>query len=239
MHHRECLPPEFSKPLHPIQIPMRVLSWALVALTPSLCLAADLSPASLKLHAAQIAPSLIKLRHEFHMYPELSLEEFNTSARIRRELDALGIPHFTPESLPTAVIGYLNEDHAGPVVALRADIDALPIQEQLSLDYASVHPGKMHACGHDVHMTMLLGAARLLKAHERALPGRVMLVFQPAEEGKGGAKRLIETGALDSIRAMVGQHVWPELPLGTFGVREGVIMAGEGWQFSCCFITFA
>lgn len=206
------------------------------------------SPVQWLARAATIRDDLIETRREFHMYPELSLAEHNTSDRIRRHLDALFIPHFSLPSIPTAVFGLLGAPPSPhrPTIALRADIDALPIQEALDdLPYKSRNPGVMHACGHDAHITILLGAARLLKDHETkpagtgtsgkqsgggyGLPGSILLVFQPAEEGKGGAKMIVDSGVLQQhgVRAVLGLHVWPELPSGHLGVREGVLMAAS------------
>lgn len=152
------------------------------------------SGAELLADAAAIQPWLVDVRREFHRYPELMYEEFNTSARIRSHLDELGIPYKHPYA-KTGVVATIGQGE--PVVALRADMDALPVQEPEGLEYASRHPGKMHACGHDAHVTMLLGAARLLKAREASLAGTVKLVFQPAEEGGAGkcAGRVRGSGA--------------------------------------------
>src|SRR5689334_4347497 len=140
---------------------------------------------------------VIELRHRLHRIPELGYEEFETAATIRAELDRLGIAHVAgvPDA-PTATIAWLG-NATKPCVALRADIDALPILERTGVLYASTHKGLMHACGHDGHTATLLGVAGLLKAMENDLPVCVKLIWQPAEEGGGGGERLVEAGVLD------------------------------------------
>ncbi|PNW75781.1 hypothetical protein CHLRE_12g560800v5 [Chlamydomonas reinhardtii] len=168
-------------------------------------------------------------RRDLHMMPELSFQEHNTSAYIRAQLDALGIPYTYPLGVTgiRAVLSGAGGD-AGPTVALRADIDGLPItEEHADLPYTSRTPGRMHACGHDSHAAMLLGAAKLLKARESQLPGRVVLLFQPAEEGLGGARALIRDGAVADVEAIHGLHVLPDLPSGIIGTRPGTIMAAS------------
>ncbi|KAI7846414.1 hypothetical protein COHA_000124 [Chlorella ohadii] len=166
---------------------------------------------------------LVSTRRLLHTIPELFYEEHNTSATIRRYLDELGIPYQYPVA-KTGVVGTIGS--GSPVVALRADIDALPIHEETGVEFASRSPGRMHACGHDAHMTMLLGAARLLKGMEKELKGTVRLLFQPAEEGGAGGDLLVKEGALDGVKAAFGMHVWPTLPSGSVRSRAGTIMAG-------------
>ncbi len=175
--------------------------------------------------AQAIAPDLAALRHAFHRCPELGNREFRTAARIEAELAALGIP--CRRLLDTAVVGTLTGGLPGKTVALRADMDALPLTEATGADFASETPGAMHACGHDVHMTAVLGAARLLAARRATLPGAVVFLFQPDEEGRGGARRMIEAGALDGVDAVFGAHVSPQLPLGDVGVRYGKFYAAS------------
>ena len=136
-------------------------------------------------------------RRQVHQIPELGYEEFKTAAAIRAELDRLEIRYVAgvPDA-PTATIAWIG-DTTKPCIALRADIDALPIPEQTGLPYASTHPGRMHACGHDGHTATLLGVAAVLKSIESDLPVCVKFIWQPAEEGGGGAERLVEAGVLD------------------------------------------
>jgi len=175
--------------------------------------------------ASAIAERLAGLRHAFHRCPELGNREFKTAERIEGELAALGIP--ARRLLDTAVVGTLTGGLPGRTVALRADMDALPLTEATGADFASENPGAMHACGHDVHMTAALGAARLLAARRDTLPGTVVFLFQPDEEGRGGAQRMIEAGVLEGVDAVFGAHVSPELPLGEVGVRSGKFYAAS------------
>jgi amidohydrolase len=178
--------------------------------------------------AQALLPRLIEIRRHLHQWPELSFHEYETSAFISKQLHDLGIAHDT-EVARTGVVGYLG-DGEGPTIALRADMDALPILEENDVPYRSRREGVMHACGHDAHSTMLLGAAMLLKQLEDQLPGRVKLIFQPAEEiiggdGYSGAKLMVEEGVVDDVDAIIGIHVDPTLPAGTVGVRPGPMMA--------------
>ena len=178
--------------------------------------------------AQALFPELVSIRRHLHQWPELSFEEYETGAFVAKTLHDLGIPHDT-EVARTGVIGYLGQGD-GPTIALRADMDALPIDEENDVPYRSKRPGVMHACGHDSHTTMLLGAAMLLKQVEDQLPGRVKLIFQPAEEiiggdGYSGAKLMVEEGVVDDVDAIIGIHVDPTLPAGKVGVRPGPMMA--------------
>ena len=175
--------------------------------------------------ANAIASDLKALRRAFHADPELGNREFHTAARIEAALNGWGIS--TRRLLDTAVVGRLEGGLPGPTVALRADRDALPLQEATDVDFASRNPGVMHACGHDVHMTAALGAARLLAGHRDALPGSVAFLFQPDEEGRGGASRMISAGALEGVDAVFGAHVSPDLPAGHVGVRYGKFYAAS------------
>uniref|UniRef100_A0A1D2A0P9 Peptidase M20 dimerisation domain-containing protein n=1 Tax=Auxenochlorella protothecoides TaxID=3075 RepID=A0A1D2A0P9_AUXPR len=166
---------------------------------------------------------LVSTRRALHRIPELLYDLPLTSAAVRGYLDELGIPH-TPAA-GSGVVGMIGTG-GPPFVALRADMDALPIIEASGVDFASEHPGAMHACGHDAHMTMLLGAARLLKAVEHRLPGTVRLVFQPAEEGGAGGERMVQEGVFQDVGAAFGFHVWPSLPSGGVYSRPGFFMAG-------------
>ena len=160
-----------------------------------------------------------------HRHPELSYEEVETTKRVREVLQEHDVA-VLDSSLKTGLVAEVGTaDSSGPVVALRADIDALPVTEETGLPYASKTPGRMHACGHDFHTSALLGAALLLKQKETELPGRVKLVFQPAEEAPGGAKKVLETGLLGDVAAVFGLHVSPLLPVGTLGIRAGAVTA--------------
>lgn len=173
-------------------------------------------------------PRMRQWRAAFHREPELSNQESGTRAKIVAALTELGIPHTTYEGFH-GVLGLIAADRPGPVVALRADMDALPVTEATGLPYRSRTPGRMHACGHDVHMACLLGAAAILHRQRRTLRGPVKLLFQPAEEQgqEGGALPFLERGAFDEPRVdfVVGQHVSPEVPVGRIGWRKGPIYA--------------
>lgn len=177
------------------------------------------------IEAQGIAPELTALRQAFHRDPELGNREFHTAERIEAALNGWGIP--TRRLLDTAVVGRLEGALPGPVVALRADMDALPLTEATGADFASRNPGVMHACGHDVHITAALGAARLLAGHRQSLKGSVVFLFQPDEEGRGGAQRMIDAGALEGVDAVFGAHVSPDLPAGHVGVRYGKFYAAS------------
>ena len=175
--------------------------------------------------ARSLAPELSALRESIHREPELGNREFKTAEKIERFLRGLGIE--TERLLGTAVAGRLRGGLPGPAAALRADMDALPLDEETNAAFASETPGVMHACGHDVHTAAALGAAKLLSARRESLPGSVVFLFQPDEEGSGGAKRMIEAGVLDGVDAVFGAHVSPELPAGTVGVRYGKFYAAS------------
>ncbi|MFV8816096.1 N(2)-acetyl-L-2,4-diaminobutanoate deacetylase DoeB2 [Haliea sp. E17] len=175
---------------------------------------------------SRLLDETLTLRHLLHRLPELTWQEHNTAELIRNALDRLHIPwracarHGTLATLaPTA-----GGDH----IALRADIDALPITEATGLDYQSENRGCMHACGHDGHTAVLWGAAALLKRREAELPGPVTLLFQPAEEGGHGAREMIAEGALDGIDRIFGWHNWPAIPLGKAACPDGPVMSGNG-----------
>lgn len=187
-----------------------------------------LTLSAFRLHGQEHLDELVQLRHGLHAQPELAYQESRTAARI---LDELGkIPNLKVRSgvAGTGIVATLNRDREGPCVALRAELDALPIEEVTSAPYRSTCPGTMHACGHDGHMTCLVGAARVLSAHAEELPGPVKFIFQPAEEGGAGAARMIEAGALDDpkVGAIFALHGWPEVPLGAIAIGTGPVMAG-------------
>lgn len=153
---------------------------------------------------------LVSIRREFHQHPELSMQEFRTAQRIEEELDRLGIPHTRVGE--TGVLGTLRgKKEGGRAVVLRADIDALPIEETHECAYRSQNLGVMHACGHDAHAACLLGGAKILAEHRDAFGGEVRLVFQPAEEIGQGAKPFIAAGVLDGVERVFGLHTAHDL----------------------------
>ena len=179
-------------------------------------------PQQLLEDARSFQPWLSEIRRDLHQHPELGLEEHRTAGRIQERLDELGIEHLDGVG-ETGVVGLVHGRAEGSVVALRADIDALPIADAKETPYRSQVEGKMHACGHDVHTTVLLGAARLLSERRDSFDGLVKLIFQPAEETVGGAQLMIAEGVLENpqVEAIFGLHVDPGLEVGKFGVRYG------------------
>ncbi|MFJ8353036.1 M20 peptidase aminoacylase family protein [Bacillus paramycoides] len=173
----------------------------------------------------QLTEKLISIRRHLHEYPELSYEEFETTKAIKNWLEEANIT-IIDSNLETGIIAEISGNKNGPVVALRADIDALPIQEETDLPYTSKIHGKMHACGHDFHTAAMLGAAYLLKEKESSLNGTVRFIFQAAEESGNGACKVVEAGHLKNVQAIFGMHNKPDLPVGTIGIKEGPLMAG-------------
>ena len=170
---------------------------------------------------------IISLRRELHMYPELEYDLPMTTALVKRELTANGIP-YTEEYLESSVVGFLNPEKEGFTIALRADMDALPVEEKTDLPYASRNPGKMHACGHDAHTAILLGTARALKRVEDQLACRVKLIFQPCEEGgNSGGNNLVNNGVMDDVDLIIGLHADNNLPAGHIGICPGASMAAR------------
>lgn len=159
----------------------------------------------------------------FHRHPELSYEEVETTKRLRDDLAAADI-EVLDLPLKTGLVAKVGTGEA-PFIALRCDIDGLPIQEESGLDYASEHAGRMHACGHDFHISTVLGSAYLLKAQEKELHGTVYLIFQPAEEAPGGARKVMKTGVLKDVQAIFGLHTSPIYDVGTLGIRAGAVTA--------------
>jgi len=174
--------------------------------------------------AASLAPECVSLRHELHMHPEIRFEEEWTSNRLAAFLEGAGIPFRRGYAKGTGIVADFGAAE-GPLVALRTDIDALEIHEATGLPYASTIANRMHACGHDGHMAIACGAAKLLKQREADLPGRVRVLFQPGEEIAAGASYMVEEGAMDGVDAVFGLHGWPLLPLGHVGVKPGPMMA--------------
>lgn len=156
---------------------------------------------------------ILNMRRYFHMHPELSFEEYETTKTIAKELDKMGIPYQIPTEEPkTGLIAVIEGKKKGKVVALRADMDALNVLEKNDVEYKSQNEGKMHACGHDTHMSMLLGAAKVLNEVKDELCGKIYLIFQPAEEIGLGAKYMIRQGTwFDEIDSIYGSHIWSGL----------------------------
>lgn len=178
--------------------------------------------------ATRIKQWLIDIRRDFHRYPELGMEEYRTRDKIVEYLTELGIP-YEKNIANTGVVGLIEGGKPGKTVALRGDIDALPITELNDIDYKSQHEGKMHACGHDAHTTIVLGAARFLHEMKDDLEGNVKLFFQPAEETVGGAKPMIEEGVMENptVDAVFGLHVDTQLPTGEIGIKYGQMNASS------------
>jgi amidohydrolase len=174
--------------------------------------------------AEALEPRLVAMRRDIHAHPELAFEETRTAGIVAAELARLGIPHRTKVGR-TGVLGVIEGGRPGPTLAIRADMDALPIHEETGLDYGSTVDGKMHACGHDIHTTTLLGVAGVLKDLAPMLAGRVVLVFQPAEEILEGAAAMIADGAAEGVDLALGFHNHPEMPVGRFGYTRGACLA--------------
>lgn len=165
---------------------------------------------------------MVAMRRRLHRIPEGGFAEYKTQKVIADALEEMGIPYTTER---TWVVGVIEGALPGDTVALRADMDALPLEEPEGLDFRSEHPGMMHACGHDAHMTMVLGAARALAAVRDRLPGKVKLLFQPAEETVGGAEPMVRAGVMDGVKRVYGLHVQPYLPVGVIETRAGTLNA--------------
>lgn len=174
------------------------------------------------------ASDIVAWRREFHQFPELAYEENVTASRITAALDAMpGIGVVRGLGTPTSVIGFLRGDIEAPSLVLRADMDALAIEEETGLPFSSGFPGVMHACGHDCHMASLLGAARILSERADMLKRPVVFLFQPAEEGRGGARKILQGGLLERFNAeeILGLHFWPQMPFGQMATRPGILTA--------------
>lgn len=176
----------------------------------------------------QFLEEVVECRHTLHQFPELSFRETQTSRFIKEQLEKTGIPYQSGYA-ETGILGWIEGKNPGKkVIALRSDMDALPVQEETGFTFQSKHEGVMHACGHDVHMANLLGVAKVLHALRESFEGTVLLVFQPGEEKlPGGARYMLEEGVFDNRTpdVVIAQHVDPELPLGTVGFKPGIYMA--------------
>ena len=181
--------------------------------------------------AEKLRGKLTEIRKEFHRIPEIGDNEFKTAALIEKYLDENGIPH--RRVIGTGIIARVDGKLPGKNSAIRSDIDALPVNESTGCDFASQNPGMMHACGHDVHITGALGAAMILHSHRDELAGSVTFLFQPNEEGDGGAQRMIEAGCLEGVEAVFGCHVDPALKAGHVGIKYGDFYAASAtWKVS-------
>jgi len=181
--------------------------------------------------AKKIQDWVVEQRRDFHKHPELSFKEYRTTKIIKEELREMGIE--TKPVGETGVIGIINGKEGGRVIALRADIDALPVTEDTGLPFASENAGIMHACGHDTHIAMLLGAAKILSEMKDEFKGIIKLIFQLAEETAAGAKQIIEAGALKNpdVNAIVGMHIFADYPCGKVVVQDGPLLAsGDTWK---------
>lgn len=179
---------------------------------------------------AEFHTDMTEWRRDLHAHPELSMQEFRTSAMVQERLKSFGVDEIITGMATTGVVGVIRAGTSERAIGLRADMDALPIQEETGLDHASQNSGVMHACGHDGHTTMLLGAAKYL-AETRNFDGTVYLVFQPAEEFEGGADAMVKDGLFTRcpMEMIFGLHNWPQSPEGTFLWRSGDVMAAVGW----------
>jgi len=181
---------------------------------------------NIKEHVAEQKDFIIQTRRDLHRIPETAYTERKTSAYVTDVLTGEGLQVQTGIAR-FGVVGLMDTKRPGPTLMIRADMDALPIEEETGLPFASIHQGAMHACGHDAHMTMVLGAARVLKKINDGLDGNIKFVFQPAEEGPGGAKPMIDAGVMENpeVDYALGCHVWPSIPEGNIGIKPGVFMA--------------
>lgn len=199
--------------------------------TPSKSHSVDQSQIRSEIQALQ--PQIVEWRRRLHQRPELGFKEQLTAELIAQKLQEWGISHQTGIA-KTGIVATIESGKPGPVLAIRADMDALPVQEENDVPYRSQHDGVMHACGHDGHTAIALGTAYYLSGHRDQLAGTVKIIFQPAEEGPGGAQPMIEAGVLRNpdVDAIIGLHLWNNLPLGTVGVKSGPMMASVE-EFNC------
>lgn len=192
--------------------------------------------AEVRLAIRQLQPQVTLWRRQIHQQPELAFREAKTAAFISKKLTQWGIEH-QQGIAETGIVALVQGKKPGPVLAIRADMDALPIHEMNEVEYRSQQDGVMHACGHDGHVAIALGTAYYLSQHRDSFSGTVKFIFQPAEEGPGGAKPMIEAGVLEqpNVDAIIGLHLWNNLPVGTVGVRTGPMMAAT--EFFHCTIN--
>lgn len=175
--------------------------------------------------AKSIEKKITELRRILHQNPEIGYKEFETQKILIEHLELLGLE--IKKMAGTGIVANIKGKSPGKTVALRADMDALPIKEENDIPYKSLNDGFMHACGHDAHMSMVYGAALILNEMKDDLNGNVRLIFQPAEEGGGGARKMIEEGAIDDVNYILGMHVWPDLQEGKLGLRSGPFHAAS------------
>ncbi|MFZ5966051.1 MAG: M20 metallopeptidase family protein [Bacillota bacterium] len=182
----------------------------------------------IKNRAEALKDWLMEVRRDFHMHPELGMEEIRTRDKIAGYLEEMGIPYQIGIA-KTGIVGLIKGKEPGRTVALRADMDALPMVDEKDVPYKSQLEGKMHACGHDAHMTILLGTARVLNEMKDNIKGNIKLLFQPAEESVGGAEKMIQQGAMENpkVDVVFGLHVSPEIPVGKIGVKYGQMNAAS------------
>jgi amidohydrolase len=182
---------------------------------------------------APFLPEIVALRHDLHAHPELSGHEERTARTVSQLLTRHGIAHETGVGGGHGIVATIDSGKPGRTIALRGDMDALPIQEERDSDYKSTVPGVMHACGHDGHTANLVGAGLALNALKERFSGRVRMLFQPAEETVSGAASIIDGGGLDGVDAIVMLHGWPDLPAGVVGIRTGPVMASsDSWKLT-------
>lgn len=183
----------------------------------------------MEVYFQNMVEELRQMRRNLHKIPELGLKEYKTSAYIREKLTSFGITELETW-LETGVVAVIRGKGKGQAVAFRADMDALPVTEQTGCDFTSEHVGCMHACGHDGHVTVLLGFAKYLQEHKDELKNDVVLIFQPAEEGPGGAQLLVDAGLFEKhpVRCIIGCHIFPQVPQGKVACRKGAMMARNG-----------
>ncbi len=182
----------------------------------------------LHIEIQKILPEVRSLRHALHRHPEVRFQEHWTADHIAAQLKQSGVTVKRGYCRGTGITGEIGPEN-GPILALRADMDALELKEKTGADYASEIPGHMHACGHDGHMAMLLGVARILARHAARLRCKVRFIFQPGEEMGAGGRCMVEEGVLDGVSAVFGMHAWPDLPIGKVGLKTGHAMAGADW----------
>jgi len=181
----------------------------------------------LKSDINELVPDMVALRRDLHAHPELAYEEVRTSGIVAQRLHGLGL-EVQAGVAQTGVVGLLRGGARGPgakTIAIRADMDALPIHELNEIDYRSTVDGKMHACGHDGHTAIALAVAALLSKRQAELTGNVKFIFQPAEEGRGGAKRMVQEGVMEGVDGVIGLHLMSDYPVGRVGVRAGPVFA--------------